>query len=85
MHDSTAKPTVKYKIANKLLFDKIKKALGMDKGAVFYTAGAPLKDDYRDFFSSIDILVRDMFASSETGCVATANYPDIKMKVNKIF
>ena len=76
-----ASPSIGYKIANKLLFNKIKTALGIEKLAVFYTAGAPLNEDIKDYFSGLDILVRELYGSSESGCLGFAQYPDIKMKV----
>ena len=45
-----ASPSIGYKIANKLLFNKIKTALGIEKLSVFYTAGAPLNEDIKDHF-----------------------------------
>ena len=70
-----------YKIANTLLFSKIKTALGIEKLALFYTAGAPLNEDIKEHFSGLDILIRELYGSSESGCLGIAQYPDIKMKV----
>ena len=81
MNDYNAKPTLGYKIANKLLFNKIKTALGIEKLSLFYTAGAPLNEDIKEHFSGLDILVRELYGSSESGCLGIAQYPDIKMKV----
>ena len=83
MQDGNAKPTIGYKIANKLFFHKIKSALGMEKICVFYTAGAPLNEDIKDYFNGLDILIRELYGSSESGCLGIAQFPDIKMKVNK--
>ena len=74
-------PPIGYKIANALLFHKIKKALGIEKCHVFYNAGAPLNEDIKHFFSGVDIIIRELYASSETGCLGISTYPDIKMKV----
>ena len=82
MDDGNASQSIGYKIANKLLFHKIKTALGIEKIKVFYTAGAPLNEDIKDHFSSLDILVRELYGSSESGCLGIAQYPDIKMRVS---
>ena len=81
MNQADASPTLGYKVANKLLFNKIKTALGIEKLALFYTAGAPLNEDIKDHFSGLDILIRELYGSSESGCLGIAEYPDIKMKV----
>ena len=81
MDNYDVKPTLGYKIANKLLFNKIKTALGIEKISLFYTAGAPLNEDIKDHFSGLDILVRELYGSSESGCLGICQYPDIKMKV----
>ena len=81
MNDSNAKPTFGYKIANKLLFSKIRTALGIEKCNIFYTAGAPLNEEVKEFFCGLDILIRELYGSSESGCTGIVSYPDIKMKV----
>ena len=47
MDDGNAKPTLGYTIANKIMFHKIKAALGIEKCNLFYTAGAPLNEDIK--------------------------------------
>ena len=81
MNDGNANTNVGYKVANKILFHKIKSALGIEKISVFYTAGAPLNEDVKEYFSGLDILIRELYGSSESGCLGIAQYPDIKMKV----
>ena len=81
MEDSTAKPSLGYNIANKLVFHKIKAALGIEKCDVFYTAGAPLNEDIKDFFSSLDMLIREVYGASESGVLGISSYPDYRMKV----
>ena len=85
MNKGNANTSIGYKIANKILFHKIKSALGIEKLSVFYTAGAPLNEDVKDFFSGLDILVRELYGSSESGCLGIVQYPDIEMKVRYIF
>jgi len=80
MNCNDGSSTLGYKIANKLLFNKIKTALGIEKLAVFYTAGAPLNEEIKEYFSGLDILIRELYGSSESGCLGMAQYPDIKMK-----
>ena len=81
MNCNDGSSTLGYKIANKLLFNKIKTALGIEKLAVFYTAGAPLNEEIKEYFCGLDILIRELYGSSESGCLGMAQYPDIRMKV----
>ena len=80
MNDSNAKPTLAYKAANKLLFHKVKSALGIEKISTFYTAGAPLNEDIKEYFNGLDIMIRELYGSSESGCLGIAQYPEIEMK-----
>ena len=81
MNDGNASTNVGYKIANKLLLHKIKPALGIENISFFYTAGAPPNEDIKEYFNGLDILIRELYGSSESGCLGIAQYPDIKMKV----
>ena len=84
MINMDAKPNLGYHIANKLVFNKIKEALGIDKCHVFYTAGAPLNEDIKHFFSELDMMIREIYGSSETSCLGASSYLGIPMKVGKM-
>lgn len=54
-----------YSIAKYLLFDKIKEQLGLDKCKLFLTGAAPLRDEIKKYFMSIDIVIIDLYGMSE--------------------
>ena len=48
--------SLSFKVANKLVFEKVKEALGMSEcGELFYVAAAPFNKDTDDYFMSLDI------------------------------
>ena len=81
MHKIDSSDSLEYKIADKIFFNKIKTALGIEKTTLFYTAGAPLSEDIKEHFSGLDILIREYYGSTESGCLGISQYPDIRMKV----
>jgi long-chain acyl-CoA synthetase len=56
---------LRYKIANKLIFSKLKAALGLDRGRVFISGAAPIAKEILEFFSGLDIVVREVYGQSE--------------------
>ncbi len=56
---------LQYALANRLVYSKIKKALGLDRTRLFLSGAAPLDLDILVFFTSIDILIREAYGQSE--------------------
>lgn len=54
-----------YLIAKLLIFNKIKKTLGLDRCKIFVTAAAPLSDDIKKYFMSLDIPIMEAYGMSE--------------------
>lgn len=56
----------KFKLAKTLVFDKIKKGLGLDQVIAFGFGAAPLDPHIREFFLSIDICLINGYGMTET-------------------
>jgi long-chain acyl-CoA synthetase len=56
---------LRYAIANKLIFSKLKAALGLDRGRVFVSGAAPISKEVLEFFASLDIVVQEVYGQSE--------------------
>ncbi len=47
--------SLKYMVANKIVFQKVKAALGLNKCLRFYAAAAPISREVLEYFLSLDI------------------------------
>ncbi len=56
---------VQYKVADKLIFSKLKAALGLDRGRAFVSGAAPIAREVIEFFASLDIMIREVYGQSE--------------------
>ena len=66
---------LKYKIANKLIFSKVKGAMGFDRASVCITAAAPISREVLEFFTGLDISIQEVYGQSEDTGPATMNVP----------
>jgi long-chain acyl-CoA synthetase len=64
---------IKYKLANKLVFSKMKAALGLDRAKTLVSGAAPIAKDVLEFFSSIDLPVCEVYGQSEGSGPTTFN------------
>ncbi|XP_060788740.1 long-chain-fatty-acid--CoA ligase ACSBG2-like [Neoarius graeffei] len=55
-----------YHLARRLVFRKMKKALGLDRCVRCYTAAAPITKDMLEFFFSLDIPLYEVYGMSES-------------------
>lgn len=55
-----------YRIAKKLVFTKVRKALGLDRCNKCYTGAAPITRDTLEFFLSLDIPLYELYGMSES-------------------
>lgn len=55
-----------YRLAKKLVFRKVRKALGLDRCSKCYTGAAPITKDTLEFFLSLDIPVYELYGMSES-------------------
>ncbi|XP_061884340.1 long-chain-fatty-acid--CoA ligase ACSBG2 isoform X2 [Entelurus aequoreus] len=74
---SVADPTsLSYQIAKKLVFKKVRKALGLDRCYRCYTGAAPITRDTLEFFLSLDIPLYELYGMSESTGPHTVSLPD---------
>ncbi|XP_036410849.1 long-chain-fatty-acid--CoA ligase ACSBG2-like isoform X1 [Megalops cyprinoides] len=65
-----------YRLAKKLVFCKVRKALGLDRCTKCYTGAAPITKDTLEFFLSLDIPVYELYGMSESSGPHTVSLPD---------
>jgi long-chain acyl-CoA synthetase len=63
----------KYNLADKIIFSKLKTALGMDKLEFAFSGGGPLSVSDAEFFLGMDITVIEGFGLTETTPVTNSN------------
>jgi long-subunit acyl-CoA synthetase (AMP-forming) len=66
-----AKPLL-YPVAKKLVFDKVRKALGLDRARFCITSAAPISRDTLEFFLALGIPLLEVYGMSE--CTGPATY-----------
>ncbi|XP_061540172.1 long-chain-fatty-acid--CoA ligase ACSBG2 isoform X2 [Phycodurus eques] len=65
-----------YQIAKKLVFKKVRKALGLDRCYRCYTGAAPITRDTLEFFLSLDIPLYELYGMSESTGPHTVSLPN---------
>lgn len=68
-------PSWKFKVAKKLVFDKVREALGLDRCRLQVTAAAPISKDTLNYFLSLNIPLYEIFGMSECTGPATISQP----------
>ncbi|MGE0326124.1 MAG: long-chain fatty acid--CoA ligase [Polyangiaceae bacterium] len=56
---------MQYKLANKLIFSKLKPAIGLGRARVCVSGAAPISKEVLEFFAGLDILVQEVYGQSE--------------------
>ncbi|XP_069505657.1 long-chain-fatty-acid--CoA ligase ACSBG2 isoform X2 [Ambystoma mexicanum] len=67
---------VKFRVAKKLVFKKVRKALGLDRCTKCYTGAAPITKDTLEFFLSLNIPVYELYGMSESSGPHTISLPE---------
>ncbi|KAM4708327.1 long-chain-fatty-acid--CoA ligase ACSBG2 isoform 1-T1 [Discoglossus pictus] len=75
MNGSSPHP-MKYHVAKKLVFKKVRKALGLDRCTKCYTGAAPITKDTLEFFLSLNIPVYELYGMSESSGPHTISLPE---------
>jgi long-chain acyl-CoA synthetase len=66
---------VQYRLANKLIFSKLKPAIGMGNTRVCVSGAAPIAREVLEFFASLDIIVLEVYGQSEDSGPTSFNTP----------
>ncbi len=66
---------LQYKLASKLVFSKLKPALGLGNAAMCVSGAAPVGRDVIEFFQSIDLPIREVYGQSEGTGPTSFNMP----------
>ncbi len=66
---------LKYRVANKLFFSKLKAGLGLDRLKMAVTGAAPIGQDVLEFFLSCGIIIHEVYGQSEDTGPTTFNNP----------
>ncbi|MDI6615799.1 MAG: AMP-binding protein, partial [Syntrophaceae bacterium] len=68
---------LKYKIADKLIFSKLRTALGMDRIKAAISGGGPLSVSDAEFFLGMGVKIIEGFGLTETTPITNANRPKL--------
>lgn len=60
------KTTWKYGFAQTIIFNRVKRCLGLDRCKIFRCAGAPLKPELKKYFLGMDLPVMDVYGMTES-------------------
>ena len=66
---------LKYKIANKLVFSKVKPLVGMSRAKYCVSGAAPISADIISYFAGLDIVIREVYGQSEDTGPTSFNVP----------
>ncbi len=69
-------PPLLYGLANKLVFSKVRERLGLDRSRLNVTSAAPISKETLDFFSSLGVLVNEVYGMSECTGPASMSTPE---------
>ncbi len=69
-------PSVRYKIAEQMVFRKLRRSMGLDRFKFFVSGGAPLDKDLNIFYWSCGLKVLEGYGLTETSPVLCVNTPD---------
>ncbi|CAL1594148.1 unnamed protein product [Knipowitschia caucasica] len=72
----SAPPPFSYHIAKKLVFKKVRKALGLQRCTKCFTGAAPITKDTLEFFLSLNIPLYELFGMSESSGPHTVSVPE---------
>ncbi len=67
---------LQHQLANKLIFSKLKPAIGMGNARVCVSGAAPIAREVLEFFAGLDIIVLEVYGQSEDTGPTSFNLPD---------
>jgi len=66
---------LQYKLADRLVFSKVKPKLGLTRARVCVSGAAPINKEILEFFASLDIIIHEVYGQSEDTGPTTFNRP----------
>nr|XP_015826420.2 long-chain-fatty-acid--CoA ligase ACSBG2 isoform X3 [Nothobranchius furzeri] len=75
-NSATGRRPFSYHVAKKLVFKKVRKALGLDRCTKCYTGAAPITKDTLEFFLSLNIPLYELYGMSESAGPHTISHPE---------
>jgi len=66
---------IKYKLATKLIFSKLKPAIGMGNARICVSGAAPISPEVLEFMASLDVVILEVYGQSEGSGPTTFNVP----------
>ena len=72
-HHLEGKNGVMYTVGQKLIYKKVREALGLDRCHSFFTGAAPISQEVLNYFLSLDIVLLELYGMSETSGAHTMN------------
>ena len=67
---------LQYNLANKLIFSKLKPAVGLGNARVCVSGAAPIAKEVLEFFASLDVVVLEVYGQSEDTGPTSFNLPN---------
>ncbi len=67
---------LQHKLANKLIYSKLKPAIGLGRARACVSGAAPIAAEVLEFFASLDILVLEVYGQSEDTGPTSFNQPE---------
>lgn len=68
------KPSLEWRIYDRLVYQKVKKTLGLSNCKLFLTGAAPISDEILQYFASLNIRIYDIYGMSECSGPMTITY-----------
>ena len=65
-----------YKLASKLIYEKLKPAVGLARARICVSGAAPIAQEVLEFFASLDVIVLEVYGQSEDTGPTSFNKPD---------
>lgn len=66
---------IQQRAAQRIVFSKLKQAVGLDRGRFFVSGAAPIAREILEFFASLDIMINEVYGQSEDTGPTSFNRP----------
>lgn len=75
-HQQGTRPPVAHALAERLVFAKVRAALGLDRARTLITGAAPISRDTLEFFLSLGMPICEVYGMSECTAITTISTPE---------